>query len=300
MPHTIAWSRAAAGRSPRRARPRRRSSRSRGSSCSPTSGAVWPRPLGYCSLTSAGSPRMRAACDELRAGAGDPLEGVIGAKALLDVDDHQRRALAREQAHQAPTIASARSRWAMRAGGERQQHAALQAPPGEAAVLRAALPAVLAGDPLGVEVDERRGWRGCADGDRRRRQPEQRGAGGHALDQQRQLEHAGQHQARCRARRRPSPGRSCPSAPARRAPPSPRARAARGRWRRSRSCPSRSPSTSARRSRLGGQRRVHLHARVQAAHVLLGEQQVVRADLGADPPAARLGAGDAPRPRPRS
>ena len=35
---------------------------------------------------------------------------------------------------------------------------------------------------------------------------------------------------------------------------------------------------------------MHLHARVHAAHVLLGEQQVVRSDLRAHPPAARLGA----------
>ena len=118
--------------------------------------------------------------------------------------------------------------------------------------------------------------------DRGRRQLEQRRAGGHPLDEQAQRRARRGARARCRARRTPSPGRSCPSAPARTGPPSPRARAARGRWRRSRSCPSRRPSISAWRSASAGERRVHLHARVHTAHVLLGQQQVVGRDLGAD------------------
>src|SRR6202035_3065860 len=47
----------------------------------------------------------------------DRIEGLIGAEALLDVDDDQRGALAREQSHQAPTIVSMRSRWATEPAG---------------------------------------------------------------------------------------------------------------------------------------------------------------------------------------
>ncbi len=161
------------------------------------------------------------------------------------------------------------------AAGDGQEHPAPQRAPGEAAVLRAALPAVLAGDPLGVEVDQREVG-GLAGGDRGRRQLEQRGAGGHPLDEQARARARRAARGRCKARRTPSRGRSCPSAPARRAPPSPRARAARGRWRRSRSCP-----RAARRSAPGGRPRWRsggfIFMRVSMrAHILLGQQQVVR------------------------
>ena len=164
-----------------------------------------------------------------------------------------------------------------RAGGEREQHAPAQPPAGEAAVLRAALVAVLAHLPLGVEVDQHevgrlarprsaapagrtaRRRRSCA----RRRRPS--------------VEHAGDHQLGVHARRTRSPGRWCPSAPARTAPPSRRARAGRGRWRCSRSCPMRSPSMSARRSasvRSGG----FIFRRVSRPRTAcVGQGQVVRA-----------------------
>ena len=77
---------------------------------------------------------------------------------------------------------------------------------------------------------------------------EQRGARRELLDHQRQRQHAGHARARCRPRRTRSPARSCPSAPPRTAPPSPRARAARGRWRCSRWCRRAGPSISAWRS----------------------------------------------------
>src|ERR1700722_2374057 len=80
------------------------------------------------------------------------------------------------------------------AGGERHQHAALQRASGEAAVLRAALPPVLAGDPLGVEIDEREVG-ALPYGDGRGGQLEQRGAGGHALDEQWQVDEPLQYEA---------------------------------------------------------------------------------------------------------
>src|SRR6185437_2262816 len=43
---------------------------------------------------------------------------------------------------------------------------------------------------------------------------------------------------------------------------------------------------------LAGERWVHLHARVQAAHVLVAQEQMMRSDLGAHPKAALLGGGN--------
>ena len=42
------------------------------SSCKPSSGAEWPSPLGYCSETSAGTPRMRAPASSLAQDAATP------------------------------------------------------------------------------------------------------------------------------------------------------------------------------------------------------------------------------------
>src|SRR5271166_6243399 len=68
IPHTIACVR------PARSKPSARAAEKTvfsivGSSPTPTSGAVCPRPLGYCSLTSTGSERMRAAASSLAAAA---------------------------------------------------------------------------------------------------------------------------------------------------------------------------------------------------------------------------------------
>src|SRR5207245_3305044 len=46
------------------------------SSSRPTSGAVWPRPLGYCSVITLGSPRMRAPCSSLAQAATTPANDV--------------------------------------------------------------------------------------------------------------------------------------------------------------------------------------------------------------------------------
>ena len=58
---------------------------------------------------------------------------------------------------------------------------------------RTALPALLAGDEAGVEIDEREA-RALADGDRGGLEAEERSAGGHPLEQQLQLDRAGQHE----------------------------------------------------------------------------------------------------------
>ena len=56
--------------------------------------------------------------------------------------------------------------------------------------------------------------------------------------------------------------------------------------------PSSSPARSADTSVGGAQRRVHLVHRVVAGREVVGQQQVVRGDLGGDPPALRLGPAD--------
>ncbi len=95
-------------------------------------------------------------------------------------------------------------------------------------------PAVLSGDPAGVEIDERE-VRRLALCDQRGRQAEQRRSGAHPLDAAARGRAARGSRGRCAAQRRRSQGRSCPSAPARTGPPSHRVRGGRGRWRRSRS-----------------------------------------------------------------
>jgi hypothetical protein len=52
----------------------------RRSSSSPTSGAVWPRPFGYCSLTTRGTSRMRAACTSFAHALATPAKDSYGAK----------------------------------------------------------------------------------------------------------------------------------------------------------------------------------------------------------------------------
>ena len=163
----------------------------------------------------------------------------------------------------------------------------VQGAAGEAAVLRAALPAVLAGDPHGVEVDERHVGR-LAGGDQRGGQLEQPRARGHPLDEQLELEHAGEHEARVergerrleagRAHRRLLEGHLLLIARVRRVVGGDAVDRARAQALDER------PAVG-----LGGERRVHLHARVHPAHVLLGEQQVMGRDLRADREAARLG-----------
>ena len=110
----------------------------------------------------------------------------------------------------------------------------------------------------------------------------------------------GMHQLGVTARRTPSPARWSPSAPARTEPPSRARRGARGRWPRSRSRPSRAPAIERPAIGLGAQRRVHLEAAVERAHEVVGERQVVRADLAADPRPGRLGGGQRLRPTPRT
>ena len=221
---------------------------------------------------------MRAPCTSFAHAAATPLERVVGAKALLHVDDHQRRALAGEQAHQAPAMreralavherarrrASAATRPRSRRPAKQQFSERLCQPcsPAIHSASRSTQREVGAARPTAIA--------GAGS-------PNSAAPARHPLDERLELEQRRAARARCRGRRTRSPGRSCPSEPARTGLPSPRARGGRGRWPRSRSCPPRSASTSARAVVLGGQRRVHLHARVQAAHVLFGEQQMVRA-----------------------
>ena len=84
----------------------------RGSSRRPSSGAEWPRPFGVLLADERRQAEDARRLDQLGAGGGDAGERGIGTEALLDVDDDQRGAVAGEQAHQAPTIAIERSRCA--------------------------------------------------------------------------------------------------------------------------------------------------------------------------------------------
>ena len=186
------------------------------------------------------SPRRRAT--SVAVAAGDPVELRDRlAKALLDVDHHQRRPLWIEPALDRAHVARPPSRSC--AGGRRPGRRRRSSAPGrvsvrarEARVRRAALVAVLADHPLGLEVDQRqvrlaRPARSAALEARTAPPPAvMRSTSGPSVERPR----AGP--ARCAAPRRPSRGPSRPSPPARRAPPSPRRRAGRGRWRRSRSC----------------------------------------------------------------
>ena len=117
------------------------------------------------------------------------------------------------------------------------------------------------------------------------------GAGGHPLDEQRQVEDARQHEVGVerregglqagRAHRRLLEGHLLLVA---------RVRGVVGRDAVDRAVAQ--PLDQRLAVGLGRERRVHLHARVHPAHVLLGEQQVVGRDLGADAPALRLGVRD--------
>ena len=234
---------------------------------SPTSGAVWPRPFGYCSVTSDRHAEDRARpATQLAARRGDVGEGVVGAEALLDVDDDQRGAVAvASSAHQAVTT---HREW--RARGRRRRRRRRSA----ARVPRSVRPAK---QQFSERLSQPRSptthsasrstsvrFAGSPGAIARRRQAEQRGAGGHPLDEQRRASSTpGSDQLGVeRGERRLQPGRAHRRL-LERAPPSRRARAARGRWRCSRSCPSRRPVDQRLAVGLGAQRRVHLHARVE-------------------------------------
>src|SRR5580704_19355491 len=168
----------------------------------PTSGAVCPSPFGYCSLTRIGSSRMRAAASSVEQARATAANESYGRKPSCT---STTTSAARSRDSKLMTIppsgsasgAHQRQR-AVAVGngarGERQQHATLQFPAGKAAVLRAALPAVLAGNPRRVEIDQHE-VRLLAGRDRRGRQLEKGGSGGHALDQQRQIDDAREHEA---------------------------------------------------------------------------------------------------------
>ena len=181
--------------------------------------------------------------------------------AVLEQDVGGRRRSS-DRVRAAASVARARS--ATAPAGDRQQHAGRWSiAPVEAAVLPSG--SRTRGSPTSkprFEVDEARGWP-ARRRDRGDRQPVQRAARGHALDQHLELELAGAARARCTARRTPSRGRSCPSAPARTAPPS-RARAC-GAW--SVATQSITPALQRLDQRpsvaLGAQRRVHLEAAVE-------------------------------------
>ncbi len=242
-PQTSAWSR------PPRSKPSARAaekavlgSRAASPSGSRTSATVSPSPRGYCSRDEDRDTERLGAADEDRGARGRVLEPGDGlAEGLLDVDDDEHGAVALRagrRSSRAPRLGRGGDRERPLAegdgaGGDRQQDAPLELAPGEAAVLRAALVAVLADDPGGVEVDEaevgglvRSRSAGSAARTAPRRSSSARGSG----------PAAGRRgaRARCRAPRTTSPGRSSPSAPARRGPPSRCAHAARGRWRCSR------------------------------------------------------------------
>src|SRR5205807_7513414 len=172
----------------------------RGSCSSPTSGAVWPRPFGYCSLTSTGISRMRAPCSSL----------------ALDSATGRKRSYWRKPSWTSTTTSAARPRSsrvigsprgsrahhregpvAVRDGAarERQRDPPAHPAPGETAVLRAALPAVLACHPLLLEVHEH-GVGRLAHGDPRGGHSEQRRPRAHPLDQRLQRELAGDDEPR--------------------------------------------------------------------------------------------------------
>ncbi len=166
-------------------------------------------------------------------------------RAVLDSSRTRRRGSTRLTRHSAANV---RSPVGDGAGGDGREHAAAQAAAREAAVLRAALVAGLADLPLRVEVEQAEVRRLADARSRGSGRSDQRGARRQLLDDAAPAAGRPAARARCRRRRTRSPGRSCPSAPPRRAPPSPRARAARGRWRCSRSCRRAGPSISAWRS----------------------------------------------------
>ena len=166
-------------------------------------------------------------------------------------------------AHQAPRHREGALAVGDRAGGDGQQHAAAQRAPGEAAVLRAALVAVLADRPTRRRGRPARGWPARRARSAASAGPSSARAGGHPLDEQRERRARRAARARCRARRTRSPGRSCPSAPART-----------GTSFSSRACGAWSVATQSIVAvaqpvdqrlavGLGAQRRVHLHARVE-------------------------------------
>ena len=136
-----------------------------------------------------------------------------------------------------------------RPGGDRHPHAARESSPGERAVQRPALVARLPHLPLGGEVHQA-DVGGSALGDARdapARTARRRRSSARRRDR---APARREPPDRCAPRRTPSRGRSRPSARARTAAPSPRARAERGRWRCS---PAR--RTAGRRSAPGGRPR---------------------------------------------
>ena len=165
------------------------------------------------------------------------------------------------------------------AAGHRHPHPAREPPAGEGAVGGAALVAGLAHLPLGGQVhqaDVGRRARAPARARRSRTTPRRRSCAPPACRGRARPAPRG----RSGGRRTPSRGRSRPSAPARTAAPSPRARAGRGRWPRSRACPTASASISASRSASARSGGFILSVRVERAHGLVGQEQVMGRGLG--------------------
>ena len=197
----------------RQARRRRRAARA-------TSATVSPSPRGYCSVTTIGTPSASAPRTRIAVRRGDVLEARRSPCGSASCTSTTTSA-ARSRSSRPPVTGASRLRRrgdreralavGDRAGGDRQQHAARAASrPGEAA----SSPSGSRSRPRRPPTRRRgrRGTRfaGSSGRDPRDRQPEQRAAARHPLDDQLEVEHAGQHELGVERRERRSRGRSTP------------------------------------------------------------------------------------------
>ena len=224
--------------------------------------------------------------DDLAGGrTGRAHRDAVEARAVLEQD------VRRGAAAHAGTLSSVdRSRYATAPAATVSSTRPRSVRPGEAAVLRAAFVAALPHDPLGVEVDEHE-VRGLAHGDRRDEQVEQAEARRELLDDELERQRAGHDEVGVdRRERRLQPGRAHRRLLERDVLLVAGVRRVVGRDAVDRAA---AQTLDERLAVLfGAQRRVHLAARVERAHVLVGHRQVVRARLAGHGDAARLGVRD--------